>query len=115
MLSYLDEEDLRARITPDSFRRGYGPNAKESLEELLGELPIIRAQGWATQDEELAFGLRSVAAPVRNASGRVVAGANIAVRASDWSAQLIVRELRPQIAEACADISGLLGYSGGIR
>jgi IclR family pca regulon transcriptional regulator len=113
LLSYLDDADLKARVTPDSFGRGYGPNAKESLEELLAELPAIRAQGWATQDEELAFGLRSVAAPVRDGAGRVVAGANIAVQARDWSAQRIARELRPRIAQACRDISGLLGYSGG--
>jgi IclR family pca regulon transcriptional regulator len=112
LLSYLDEEELRARIAPESFGPGYGPNAKESLEELLSELPVIRAQGWATQDEELAFGLRSVAAPVRNATGRVVAGANIAVQSRDWSAQRIARELRPQIALACESISGLLGYTG---
>jgi IclR family pca regulon transcriptional regulator len=113
LLSYLDDADLRARITPDSFGRGYGPNAKESLEELLVELPAIRAQGWATQDEELAFGLRSVAAPVRDAAGRVVAGANMAVQARDWSAQRIARELRPLITQTCRGISGLLGYSGG--
>jgi IclR family pca regulon transcriptional regulator len=112
LLSYLDEADLKARITPDSFGRGYGPNAKESLEELLVELPAFRAQGWATQDEELAFGLRSVAAPVRDAAGRVVAGANMAVQARDWSAQRIARELRPRITQTCRVISGLLGYSG---
>ena len=111
LLSYLDDADLRARIGPESFGRGFGPNAKESLEELLDELPAIRAQDWATQDEELAFGLRSIAAPVRDAAGRVVAGANIAVPARDWSAQRIVRELRPQITQACQRISGLLGYA----
>jgi IclR family pca regulon transcriptional regulator len=112
LLAYLDQADLQARITAKSFGRGYGPNAKESLDELRPELPAIKAQGWATQDEELAFGLRSVAAPVRNADGQVIAGANIAVQARDWSAQRIVRELRPQIAQACHSISGLLGYSG---
>jgi IclR family pca regulon transcriptional regulator len=115
LLSYLDDADLRARITTDSFGGNHGPNAKESLDELLTELPTTRAQGWATQDEELAFGLRSVAAPVRDATGRVVAGANIAVQARDWSAQRIVRELKPQIAATCLAISGLLGYSGGDR
>jgi IclR family transcriptional regulator, pca regulon regulatory protein len=111
LLSYLDDAELRARIGPGSFGRGHGPNAKESLDELLAELPGIRAQGWATQDEELAFGLRSVAAPVRDGAGRVVAGANIAVQARDWSAQRITRELRPQIVAAGRGISGLLGYA----
>lgn len=113
LLAHLDDDDLRAIITADSFGRGYGPNAKESLDELLMELSVIRAQGWAIQDEELAFSLRSVAAPVRDAAGKVIAGANIAVQARDWSVQRIVRELRPQIEEACRAISGLLGYREG--
>jgi IclR family transcriptional regulator, pca regulon regulatory protein len=113
LLAYLEDEDLQAIITPDSFGRDFGPNARESLEELLVELAVIRSQGWATQDEELAFGLRSVAAPVRDATGKVIAGANIAVQARDWSAQRIVRELRPQIEETCRGISGLLGYHEG--
>jgi len=110
LLSYLEDTELRVRLGPDSFGRGFGPNARESLEELLAELSAIRARGWATQDEELAFGLRSVAAPVRDADGRVIAGANIAVQARDWSAQRIIRELRPQITETGLSISGLLGY-----
>ena len=47
------------------------------------------------QDEELAYGLRSVAAPVTAPDGRVVAGVNLAVQARDWSTQRIIRELRP--------------------
>ena len=54
----------------------------------------------------------AVAAPVRDATGRVIAGPNIAVEARDWSAQRIVRELRPRIAVTCQSISGLLAYSG---
>ena len=75
-----------------------GPNAKRSLDELRPELATIRAQGWATQDEELAYGLRSVAAPVRGENGAVVAGANLAVQSRDWPAARITRELRPMVA-----------------
>lgn len=113
LLSYLDEAELRVRITSGSFGRGYGPDVEKSKDELLRELHTIRAQGWAIQDEELAFGLRSIAAPVRDASGLVVAGVNIAVPAREWSAQRIVRELRPQVARTASGISELLGYPGG--
>src|SRR5580692_4732395 len=65
LLAYLDD-DQRPAI---SFAANSGPNARMSLGELSGEFGEIRRQGWATQDEELAFGLRSVAAPVREASG----------------------------------------------
>jgi IclR family transcriptional regulator, pca regulon regulatory protein len=111
LLAHLDEDDLAKRVTESSFARLHGPNAKVSLDELRDELGKIRADGWAMQDEELAYGLRSVAAPVRNASGTVVAGANLAVQSRDWSTQRIVRELKPLVSEACADISALLGHA----
>jgi IclR family transcriptional regulator, pca regulon regulatory protein len=113
LLAFLDDADLRRRVTDESFARTHGPNAKLSLAELRSEFATIRRDGWAVQDEELAYGLRSVSAPVRDASGALVAGANIAVGARDWSSQRMVRELRPPIVQVCAEISGLLGYPGG--
>ena len=74
LLAYLDDADLAARITDASFSANSGPNAKVSLAELREELRTIRDQGWAMQDEELAYGLRSVAAPITGPDGRVLAG-----------------------------------------
>jgi IclR family pca regulon transcriptional regulator len=108
LLAYLDEADLTARITDASFAANSGPNAKLSLAELRGELRTVREQGWAMQDEELAYGLRSVAAPIIGPDGRVLAGVNLAVQARDWSSQRIVHELRPAVLATCAEISGLL-------
>jgi IclR family pca regulon transcriptional regulator len=108
LLAHLDEADLTARITDASFAANSGPNAKLSLAELREELTAIRGQGWAMQDEELAYGLRSVAAPIISPDGRVLAGVNLAVQAQDWSSQRIVRELKPAVLAACADISALL-------
>jgi IclR family pca regulon transcriptional regulator len=79
-----------------------------SLAELRAELRAVRDQGWAMQDEELAYGLRSVAAPITGRDGRVLAGVNLAVQAQDWSSQRIIRELRPAVLATCAEISGLL-------
>jgi IclR family transcriptional regulator, pca regulon regulatory protein len=108
LLSYLDEADLAARITDASFSANSGPNAKLSLAELRGELRTVRDQGWAMQDEELAYGLRSVAGPIIGPDGPALAGVNLAVQARDWSSQRIVRELRPAVLATCAEISGLL-------
>ncbi|GAA2656057.1 IclR family transcriptional regulator [Paractinoplanes durhamensis] len=112
LLSFLSPADLTEQVTDASFTLNHGPNAKLSLDELHGELTKIRNDGWAMQDEELAYGLRSVAAPVYGRDGSVVAGANLAVQSRDWSSQRIVRELKPVVAEACRDISALLGYTG---
>ena len=108
LLANLDEDDLRSRITDESFAGQHGPNAKVSLAELNEELTQIREQGWALQDEELAYGLRSVAAPITGADGRVVAGVNFALQARDWSTARIVRELKPQLLQTCEGISALM-------
>ena len=108
LLAHLDEADLEERITEESFAAQHGPNAKVSLDELHDELVKIREQGWALQDEELAYGLRSVAGPITGHDGRVIAGVNLAVQARDWSTQRIVRELKPVVLDTCAEISGLL-------
>ena len=112
LLAHLDEDELRERVTPQSFSAQHGPNAKVSLEELREELDTIREQGWAMQDEELAYGLRSVAGPLVGPAGRVVAGVNLAVQARDWSNQRIVRELRPAVLSTCHEISALLTEGG---
>jgi len=108
LLAHLDDADLTERITEDSFAAQHGPNAKVSLEELRADLAVIREQGWAMQDEELAHGLRSVAGPLTGPGGRVVAGVNLALQARDWSTARIVRELKPVVLETCAEISALL-------
>lgn len=108
LLAYLDDADLAERITAESFTGQRGPNARTSLAELRDELALIRNQGWAVQDEELAFGLRSVAGPVTRSGGRVVAGVNLAVSTRDWSTERIVSELRPALLATCGEISALL-------
>ncbi|MEU4237365.1 IclR family transcriptional regulator [Actinoplanes sp. NPDC026619] len=112
LLAFLSAAELADRVSDSSFAANHGPNAKVSLDELRDELTKIRNDEWAMQDEELAYGLRSVAAPVYGPGGAVVAGANLAVQSRDWSSQRIVRELKPLVAAACHDISLLLGYAG---
>lgn len=112
LLSYLDEHDLHSQISEQSFTGNHGPNAQTTMSGLEKELAIIRKRGWAMQDEELAYGLRSVAAPVRFGE-RVLAGANVAVQARDWPTDRIREELMPPLVGACEEISSLLTSSAG--
>ena len=43
----------------------------------------MRARGWALTDEQLALGIRSVAAPLRDGSGRVIAAVNVNTHAAE--------------------------------
>jgi IclR family pca regulon transcriptional regulator len=68
----LARADLRPRTETTITDRGV----------LERELEAVRRQGWALVDQELEAGLRSIAAPVRDPAGRVVAAVNLSTHAS---------------------------------
>ena len=70
----------------------------------------MRAAGLAVNNEELAYGLRSIAAPVRSQSGDVVAAINLAVHRSMVSVEDLVANLGPTLRRAAAEISARIGY-----
>lgn len=82
--------------------------------ELRGELDRIRRQGWALVDQELEDGLRSIAAPIRNGSGRVVAAMNISTHAGRVTLQCLRGELLPMLVAAANRVSAGLGHGSPI-
>jgi len=68
---------------------------------LRQELRKIRSRGWALVDQELEEGLRSLAAPIRDADGTVIAAVNVSTHAARRSLESIVQDLlRPLLATA---------------
>lgn len=57
-------------------------------ELLMGELEEIREKGWASAEQQLEDGLHSIAAPIRNKEGKVIAAINISAHAGRISQQL---------------------------
>lgn len=108
LLAELPLEQMRMRIAESNFASPAGPNAKHDLASLENELDDIRRQGFAQQDEEVAFGLRSIAVPLYDAHG-AVAAANIAVNAMEWSMERLLNEGLPQLQKAAHSISRMLG------
>jgi IclR family transcriptional regulator, pca regulon regulatory protein len=112
LLAALDDRELARRVTSTSFTPDRGPRAVRDLAQLREQLAACRVAGYAMQDEEVAYGLRSVAAPVRGGAGEVIAGINVAVNAMEWTRRRIAAELAPRAAAAAADISRGCGYAG---
>ncbi|MGQ4268644.1 IclR family transcriptional regulator domain-containing protein [Nocardiopsis changdeensis] len=73
-------------------------------ERLRAELLRVREQGYAIVDQELEEGLRSIAAPVRDTAGRVIAAANVSAQANRSSLEDVRRDLLPALLEATARI-----------
>ncbi|HSB67695.1 MAG TPA: IclR family transcriptional regulator [Anaerolineales bacterium] len=86
-----------------------GPNTIEYLKDLLVELEKIRQQGYAVNDQELATGLRSVAAPIRDAQGKIVAAINISMPGFRISREELEEHLAPMVKETARLISSSLG------
>lgn len=72
--------------------------------QLLAELARVREQGWALVDQELEEGLRSIAAPIRNVTGAVVAAINVSAPVRRGSSADIVHELLPPLRQTAAEI-----------
>jgi IclR family pca regulon transcriptional regulator len=85
-------------------------NTITSKEALKRELETVRRRGFATNNEELSHGLRSVAAPVREAGGKVIAAVNIAVPSSRVQLKRLETDLARKAIETADRISFTLGY-----
>jgi IclR family transcriptional regulator, pca regulon regulatory protein len=87
-----------------------GPNTLTKRTTLLAELERVRESGLAVNNEELAFGLRSIAVPVHGQSGDVLAAINLAVHRSWGSMEELVRRLSPPLKATGAAISVRIGH-----
>lgn len=75
-------------------------------------LASIHSQGYALVDEELEEGLRSLAVPIRDRSGRVVAALNTAMHASRRTLRECVTDLLPELTSTAARIESDLHTAG---
>ena len=111
LLAFCDPAELRALLDRTDLARR-GPKTITAREQLMAALARVRHTGIAVNDEELAAGLRSVAAPVRDRTGRVVAAVNIAIHLTVWNASVesVVRRLEGPLRHTVDEISARLGY-----
>jgi DNA-binding IclR family transcriptional regulator len=94
---------------PEGYPR-YTPNTITSPEALERELDRIRQDGYAVDDSELYPDTRCIAAPVRDATGRVVASLGASgpsVRVTRDRAEAIARI----VVEEASALSAALGYT----
>ncbi len=75
-------------------------------------LEDVREQGYALLDEEWEEGLRSIAVPIHDRTGKVVAAANVALHAARRTARECVRDILPELRTTAARIETELGVAG---
>lgn len=87
-------------------------NTITNKQELKAHLRQVRQQGYALDREEIAEGLRCVAAPIWDYTNQVVAAMSISGPSVRMTQEKIERAISA-VCQGAADISRQLGYLGG--
>jgi IclR family transcriptional regulator, pca regulon regulatory protein len=109
LLAFRSPEEQAAALDLIDYTQR-GPNTIVSRRALETELERVRAVGFATNNEELAYGLRSIAAPVLSREGAAVAAINLAAHSSLMPMNRLAEQLSPTLRQTAADISAHLAY-----
>jgi len=107
LLASLPEAEALGRITA-SDRKANTEYTRTDPDELMAELARVRAQGFAVIDQELELGLRSIAVPLEDARGRVVAALNIGVPAVTVPVEEMTSRFPPAMREVQVALRSLL-------
>src|SRR5215217_3708563 len=104
LLAALDPAQVD-RVLAEPSRSGLVPRWQPDRAERDAVLREVRARGWALTDEQLARGIRSVAAPLRDGSGRVIASVNVNTHAAETPVEQLVEHHLPLLLHAAGEIS----------
>lgn len=103
LLAGLDDAALTAHLAPLQ-PEAFTSHTVTDPEKLAVRVREARVQGWALVDQELEHGLRSLAAPVRNRHGVVVAAVNVSSHISRVTKERARKEFLPPLLRCVSDI-----------
>lgn len=104
LLAALPPAELDRTLAEPS-RSGITPRWRPEPDEIDAALREVRAKGWAATDEQLALGIRSVAAPIRDGNGQVVAAVNVNAHAAETSIETLTGHHLPLLLRTASAIS----------
>jgi IclR family pca regulon transcriptional regulator len=107
LLAALPEAELDAWLETATFEKLTPFTAVEPW-VLRARLTEVRTQGWCLIDQEMEVDLLSLAVPLRNARGRVVAALNTSTQVSRRSVEVVLAEFLPALLEIASELRPLL-------
>ena len=107
LLSDLPEDELQARLAASTIE-AFTKHTLTEREAITARVQQARKQGWCVVNQELEEGLISIAAPITDRAGRMVAALNISGQANRTSAKVMQESMLPALLAASRQISGLL-------
>jgi IclR family pca regulon transcriptional regulator len=107
LLADLDDAALDAYLERVELER-LTERTVHDADELRAVLVTARAQGWAIVDQELEEGVRSVAAPLRDAQCRVIGALNVSAHATRTTVAQLGAEFVPALLDTAGKINAAL-------
>ncbi|MGI4937662.1 MAG: IclR family transcriptional regulator [Janthinobacterium lividum] len=101
----IDEPKLVRSYATRTGLAGHNKNSITDLAKLERELSLVRARGYARDNEELELGVRCMAAGIRDDSGRLIAGLSISA-----PADRLQEEWLEDLISTVNEISAVLGH-----
>jgi len=93
------------RVLAEPSRSGISTRWQPDAAERAAALREVRARGWALTDEQLAPGIRSVAVPLRDGDGKVIAALNVNSHAAETPLDVLIGQHLPLLIQAAGAIS----------
>ena len=93
------------QVLAEPSRSGITPRWQPDATERAASLREVRARGWALTDEQLAPGIRSVAVPLRDGDGRVIAALNVNSHAAETPLEVLTGKHLPLLLQTAGAIS----------
>lgn len=110
MLAELPEAEV-SKIVRQWGLKAVTPKTITTASALRAELKVVRARGYAIDDEEKEEGLRCIGAAVRSHSGKLAAAMSVSGPAFRMTKEQ-VQQIGRALMEAAGKLSAELGYQG---
>ena len=107
LLADLDDDEVRARLGASNIE-AMTKHTVTDVDALMAKVAQARRQQWCLVNQELEEGLISVAAPIVDRQGRMVAALNISGQANRTSAKVMQETMLPALVDAARQVSRLL-------
>jgi len=111
LLSYLSVEEVDRVIKEKGLAKRTENTITDPI-QLMEHLKVVRAQGYAIDDEENEKGVRCVATPIFNEAGKAVAAISISTPVFLVTKKIVQDVLKKEVMETALKISQRLGFGG---
>ena len=112
LLAHLPDDGLDAYLA-DAQLQKLTPRTVTNKTELRKVILTARKQGFSCVDQELEIGLRTIATPIVDSSGQIIAAIAVSVHVSRATVRDLRAKILPVLRETAASISAALPPVGG--